>query len=183
MGLTPCADPASFPVVLGDFGCDVTRQACRENSPRTASRYRARFQASSGHSDSANRPGYEAGADRNSLAQVFSADAVFQSHECSIKAWEKTGVLAAYCLLADLRGLLVNLFVKFSPFFFLQKYPESFQCNLERPKSFSFQSFTALLFPNAKCKELEKQRARSVRVVRGQRRSIFSIFQLLASSR
>ena len=26
-----------------------------------ASRYRARFQASSGHSDSANRPGYEAG--------------------------------------------------------------------------------------------------------------------------
>ena len=27
--------PASFPVVLGDFRCDVTRQACRENSPRT----------------------------------------------------------------------------------------------------------------------------------------------------
>ena len=27
--------PASFPVVLGDFGCDVTCQACRENSPRT----------------------------------------------------------------------------------------------------------------------------------------------------
>ena len=26
---------ASFPVVLGDFGCDVTCQACRENSPRT----------------------------------------------------------------------------------------------------------------------------------------------------
>ena len=25
--------PASFPVVLGDFGCDVTFQACRENSP------------------------------------------------------------------------------------------------------------------------------------------------------
>ena len=51
--------PASFPVVLGDFGCDVTCQACRENSPRI-SRYRAGFQASSGHSDSANRPGYEA---------------------------------------------------------------------------------------------------------------------------
>ena len=51
--------PASFPVVLGDFGCDVTQdvtcQACRENS-----RYRAGFQAFSGHSDSANRPGYEA---------------------------------------------------------------------------------------------------------------------------
>ena len=45
-----------FPVVLGDFGFDVTCQACRENS-----RYRARFQASSGHSDSANRPGYEVG--------------------------------------------------------------------------------------------------------------------------
>ena len=26
--------PASFPVVLGDFGYDVTCQACRENSPR-----------------------------------------------------------------------------------------------------------------------------------------------------
>ena len=26
--------PASFPVVLGYFGCDVTCQACRENSPR-----------------------------------------------------------------------------------------------------------------------------------------------------
>ena len=26
---------ASFPVVLGDFGCDGTCQACRENSPRT----------------------------------------------------------------------------------------------------------------------------------------------------
>ena len=26
---------ASFPVVLGDFGCDVTCQACRENSPGT----------------------------------------------------------------------------------------------------------------------------------------------------
>ena len=49
------ATSASFPVVLGDFGCDVTCQACREN-------YRARFQASSGHSDSANRPGYEAAA-------------------------------------------------------------------------------------------------------------------------
>ena len=24
---------ASFPVVLGDFGCDVTCQACRENRP------------------------------------------------------------------------------------------------------------------------------------------------------
>jgi len=24
---------ASFPVVLGDFGCDVTCQACRESSP------------------------------------------------------------------------------------------------------------------------------------------------------
>ena len=56
---------ASFPVVLGDFGCDVTCQACRENSPGTASRYRARFQASSGHSDSANRPGYEAGQNIN----------------------------------------------------------------------------------------------------------------------
>ena len=28
--------PASFPVVLGDFGYDVTRQACRGNSPPLA---------------------------------------------------------------------------------------------------------------------------------------------------
>ena len=27
--------PASFPVILGDFGCDVTCQAYRQNSPRT----------------------------------------------------------------------------------------------------------------------------------------------------
>ena len=33
---------ASFRVVFGDFGCDVTCQACRESS-----RYRARFQVSS----------------------------------------------------------------------------------------------------------------------------------------
>ena len=32
----------------------------RENSPIMASRYRAPFQASSGHSDNADRPGYEA---------------------------------------------------------------------------------------------------------------------------
>ena len=51
---------ASFPLVLGDFGCDATCQACRDNSPRTASRYRTRFQASSGNSDSSNWPKYEA---------------------------------------------------------------------------------------------------------------------------
>ena len=54
-------NPASFPAVLCDFGCDVTFQACRENSSRTSPRYRAWFQTSSGHSDSANWPGYEAG--------------------------------------------------------------------------------------------------------------------------
>ena len=47
--------PASFPVILGDFGCDVTCQACRENL-----HYHTRFQASSGNSDSVNWPGYEA---------------------------------------------------------------------------------------------------------------------------
>ena len=31
MSFSPAA--VSFPVVLGDFGCDVTYQACRENSP------------------------------------------------------------------------------------------------------------------------------------------------------
>ena len=51
---------ASFPVVLGDFGYAVTSQACWENSPRTPSRNRTRFQASSGNSDNANWPGYEA---------------------------------------------------------------------------------------------------------------------------
>ena len=47
--------PASFPVVLGDFGYDITCQACQENLL-----YRTCFQASSGNLDSANRPGYEA---------------------------------------------------------------------------------------------------------------------------
>ena len=47
--------PALFPVVLGDFGYDVTCQAFLENL-----HYCTRFQASSGNSDSANWPGYEA---------------------------------------------------------------------------------------------------------------------------
>ena len=42
------------PIVLGDFGCDVTCQACWDNSQI---RYRT-FQASSGNFDSANWPGY-----------------------------------------------------------------------------------------------------------------------------
>ena len=48
---------SSFRVVLGDLGCDVTCQACRENLLRT----HTRFQASSGNSDSMDWPGYEAG--------------------------------------------------------------------------------------------------------------------------
>ena len=52
---------ASFPVVLGDFGCEATCQTCRENSLRI----RARFQAASGNSDSANWPGYEAETRKN----------------------------------------------------------------------------------------------------------------------
>ena len=52
------AEPVLFPDVLGDFGYDVTCQACRKNS-----RYRTRFQASSGNSDSATWPGYEAEAE------------------------------------------------------------------------------------------------------------------------
>ena len=47
--------PASFPVVLSNFGCDVTCNACWQNF-----RYRTRFQASSGNSDRVNWPGYEA---------------------------------------------------------------------------------------------------------------------------
>ena len=35
----------SFPVILGDFGCDVTCQDCQEDLPNIAE-YRARFQAS-----------------------------------------------------------------------------------------------------------------------------------------
>ena len=38
--------PALFPVILGDFRCDVTCQACRENL-----HYHTRFQASSGNLD------------------------------------------------------------------------------------------------------------------------------------
>ena len=56
-------NPASFPAVLCDFRCDVTCQA----TPRMSSHYRAWFQTSSGHSDSANWLGYGAG-----INQVFS---------------------------------------------------------------------------------------------------------------
>ena len=45
------------PIVLGDFGCDVTCQACWDN---WQIRYRTWFQASSGNLDSTNLPGYEA---------------------------------------------------------------------------------------------------------------------------
>ena len=54
-------NPASFPVVLGDFRCDVTCQACRENSPRTLSYSVPSLLC---YSDSANSPGYEAGVNR-----------------------------------------------------------------------------------------------------------------------
>ena len=74
-------NPASFPAVLCDFGCDVTCQACRENSPRTSSRYRARFQTSSGHSDSANWPVYEAG-----INQVFSHTSRLESELYSLRS-------------------------------------------------------------------------------------------------
>ena len=52
---------ASFPLVLCDFGCEATCQTCRENSPRI----RARVQAASGNSDSANWAGYEAETKKN----------------------------------------------------------------------------------------------------------------------
>ena len=54
--ITSRQDASSFLVVIGDFGCDVTCQACR-------------FQASAGNSDSANRPGYEAGQDDRTSRQ------------------------------------------------------------------------------------------------------------------
>ena len=72
-------NPASFPAVLCDFRCDVTCQACRENSPRMSSHYRARFQTSSGHSDSANWPGYEAG-----INQVLSHTSRLESELYSL---------------------------------------------------------------------------------------------------
>ena len=61
-------ETASFPVVLGDFGFEVTCQACRESSPRT--RFPTRFQASSGNSDSANWPGSEAALENHTLFQA-----------------------------------------------------------------------------------------------------------------
>lgn len=119
-------------------------------------------------------------ADRISLAQVFSADAVFQSHQCGIKAWEKTGVLAALCLLADLRGSLVNLFVNFSPFFFLYKYPESFQCNLERPKRFSLQSVYS---PSISQRKVQRTRKIANEKRRGSQRAAEEYFFYFLASR
>ena len=53
--LTCCtAGSASFPVVLGDFGCDVTVKLVAFGSKL--------FKASSGNSNSTNRPGYEVAA-------------------------------------------------------------------------------------------------------------------------
>ena len=74
-------NPASFPAVFCDFRCDVTCQACRENSLRTSSRYRAWFQTSSGHSDSVNWPGYEIEAGIN---QVFSHTSRLESELYSL---------------------------------------------------------------------------------------------------
>ena len=56
---------ASFPVVLGDFGFDVTCQACPENSPIALGSKPPLV-----NSDSANWTGYEAGI-TNSKAQDF----------------------------------------------------------------------------------------------------------------
>ena len=42
---SPLLNTASFPVILGDFGCDVICQDCHEDLPNIAE-YRARFQAS-----------------------------------------------------------------------------------------------------------------------------------------
>ena len=56
---------ASFPVVLGDFGFDVTCQASRENSPIALGSKPPLV-----NSDSANWPGYEAGI-TDSKAQDF----------------------------------------------------------------------------------------------------------------
>ena len=76
-----CINPASFPAVLCDFRCDVICQACRENSLRTSSCYRAWFQTSSGHSDSVNWPGYEIEAGIN---QVFSHTSRLESELYSL---------------------------------------------------------------------------------------------------
>ena len=52
---------ASFPLVLGDFECDVTCQSCQ-----------ARFQDSAAYSDSANCPGDEAAV--GSIHGFFSSE-------------------------------------------------------------------------------------------------------------
>ena len=53
--------PASFPAVLGDISVTSPVKLDEKNSPRTSTR----FQASSGNSDSANWPGYEAASALN----------------------------------------------------------------------------------------------------------------------
>ena len=72
--------PALFPVVLGDFGYDITCQACWENL-----HYCTRFQASSGNSDSANWPGYEAAL---RLCETLKQHLTGEKNDC-LAVWSK----------------------------------------------------------------------------------------------
>ena len=54
-----------------------------------ASRYRARFQASSGHSDSANRPGHEAGA-KLQLSFILATRQVATIGLFPLRNWKQT---------------------------------------------------------------------------------------------
>ena len=72
--------PALFPVVLWDFGYDITCQACWENL-----HYCTRFQASSGNSDSANWPGYEAAL---RLCETLKLHLTGEKNDC-LAVWSK----------------------------------------------------------------------------------------------
>ena len=64
------AESASFPVVHGDFGCNVTCQACRDNSPRmTIGTPRL------ARTDSANLPGEKAGSTESYKLHVLLSEA------------------------------------------------------------------------------------------------------------
>ena len=126
-------NPASFPAVLCDFGCDVTCQACRENSLRTSLRYCAWFQTSSGYSDSANWPGYEAGVN-----QVFSHTSRLESELNSLPSSPVNMLTHNLCLSAmgeiarrvlDIQ-LLILLFRYRRMYFFCPSLPR--QCSLHQ---------------------------------------------------
>ena len=93
------ANPASSPVVPASFNATSPVKLVGRTRPGLASRYRARFQASSFHLDSGNWTGDEAEANRDGadaefpFPLCFSFSASFKNTEPMGKGWKIVFVL------------------------------------------------------------------------------------------